>query len=281
MASPRLHVEADFQSGQELALAPAVAHYLGHVLRLQPGDRVRLFNGRDGEWSARIVALGRKEARVELLTALRAQVLSPDLTLLFAPLKKDRTDFVVEKATEFGVSRIQPVITERTQGQNFRVERLQALSREAAEQTERLDLVHIDAPGKLASLIQDWPIDHCILFADEQGDGLPETNDPAEPWGGRAGRALQARHVLEAICKDPATRPDRLALLIGPEGGFSRGERQSLRALPFIRPVSLGPRILRAETASLALLTLIQSFWGDWGPSDNECEQAKPGPPNG
>lgn len=264
MASPRLFVQADFQSGHELALAPAEAHYLGHVLRLQPGHVIRVFNGRDGEWSARIVALGRKQARIEWLSPLRAQVNSRDLTLLFAPLKKDRTDFVIEKATELGVSRIQPVITERTQGQNFRVERLQAFAREAAEQTERLDLVQIATPAKLQALMRDWPIDHFILFADEQGDGLADRNDLAEPWGGRAGRAPPARDVLQAICKDPATRPGRLALLIGPEGGFSPGERQYLRALTFIRPVCLGPRILRAETASVALLTLVQAHWGDW-----------------
>lgn len=228
------------------------AHYLTRVLRLGPGDVVRVFNGRHGEWGASLTASTKSTATLELRERVREQAGVPDLWLLFAPLKKSRTDFVVEKAVELGVAEIRPVITERTDADAVRVDRLQRQAVEAAEQTERLDVPPVRDATKLMAVLNGWDANRVLLFADEAGD------DAERPWGGAAGRAGPIADVLKALADGPA------AILIGPEGGFTTAERAHLRKQSYVRPVGLGPRILRAETAALAALSLWQAIRGDW-----------------
>ncbi len=236
----RLYVEGDLASGLVVGLDSPRAHYLRSVLRLQPGARVALFNGRDGAWTARIEGLGKGWASLtveELMTAQRAE---PDIWLCFAPIKRGRLDFLVEKATELGVSRLQPVITDRTIVERVNLGRLRANVREAAEQCERLTLPEVAEPIGLSALLADWPAERDLLFCAEAG---------------------QARPLADQLCA-----PDnRLlqALLTGPEGGFASRELDLLSSLPFVRPVGLGPRILRADTAALAALSCWQAWRGD------------------
>ena len=251
-ATPRLYVAPDLIAGGDLVLDGDQAHYLTRVMRLGAGDPVRVFNGRHGEWDASLSASTKSTATLQLGPRVREQAGVPDLWLLFAPLKKARTDFVVEKAVELGVAEIRPVLTERTDAETVRVDRLQRLAIEAAEQTERLDVPAIRDAAKLLTLLNGWDANRVLLFADEAGD------DAERPWGGEAGRAMPADEVLRGLPDGPA------AVLIGPEGGFSPSERAHLRKQAFVRPVSLGPRILRAETAALAALALWQSIRGDW-----------------
>lgn len=232
----RLHVEAPLQG--ELGLGADQAHYLSRVLRQGVGDRVRLFNGRDGEVAAEILAVGKREVRVRVVNALRAPYAPPKVTLLFAPLKRHRTATLLEKATELGVARLQPVITARTQHPKMRLERMRAQIVEAAEQTERLDLPEL---GTVLPVLDAVGAMECpVLMGDEAGDA------PA---------------MLATL---ESTAPP-LALLVGPEGGWSPEERAALRAMEGVRAVSLGPRILRADTAAVAMLSLVQAAVGDWG----------------
>jgi len=224
------------------------------VLRLAEGDCFRGFNATDGEWRLRIETKQRKEMHARAEALLRASRPTPDLDLMFAPVKRHATDLIVEKATELGVRRLRPVITQRTIAETVRLDRLNAIAREAAEQTERFDAPSIEAPVALFRVLDGWDPARLLVFADEAGD------DPEAPWGGDRGRAAP---ILEAARARPG-RPAKLALLIGPEGGFTADERRALRALPSVMPVSLGPRILRAETAAIAALSIIQSVWGDW-----------------
>jgi 16S rRNA (uracil1498-N3)-methyltransferase len=251
-ATPRLYVAPDLKGGGEVVLDGDQAHYLTRVLRLGAGDAVRVFNGRHGEFAAELAGSTKSTATLRLAERVREQSGVPDLWLLFAPLKKARTDFVVEKAVELGVAEIRPVLTERTDSETVRVDRLHRLAVEAAEQTERLDVPPVQEAVKLFTLLQTWPSDRVLIYADEAGD------DAERPWGGPAGRANAVADVLRALPGGPA------AVLIGPEGGFSPGERQRLRALSYVKPVSLGPRILRAETAAAAVLSLWQAIRGDW-----------------
>ncbi len=251
-ATPRLYVAPDLVEGGVVVLDGDQAHYLSRVMRLGAGDPVRVFNGRHGEWDASLTASTKSTATLQLGPRVRAQAGVPDLWLLFAPLKKARTDFVVEKAVELGVAEIRPVLTERTDAETVRVDRLQRLAIEAAEQTERLDVPPIRDATKLMPLLSGWDASRVLLFADEAGD------DAERPWGGEAGRAKPADDVLRGMPDGPA------AILIGPEGGFSVAERAHLRKQAFVRPVSLGPRILRAETAAVAALALWQAIRGDW-----------------
>ena len=236
---PRLYIDADFAEGGAVNLPQSQAHYLGSVLRLKVGAGVRVFNGRAGEWLAEITQIAKREAVLTLKTCLRAQASAPDIWLLFAPVKKARTDFIIEKATELGAARIMPVITARTQFSKIRMDRMQAHIIEAAEQTERMDLPRADAPVKLSALLEGWDKTRTLIFADEAGDAVPAAQGLAD-------------------CPAPC------AILIGPEGGFSPTERERLRAQSFVTPISLGPRILRADTAALAALSLWQSMNGDW-----------------
>lgn len=251
-ATPRLYVAPDLVEDGVLVLDGDQAHYLSRVMRLGVGDPVRVFNGRHGEWDATMRASTKSTATLALESRTREQAGVPDLWLLFAPLKKARTDFVVEKAVELGAAEIRPVLTERTDAETVRVDRLQRLAIEAAEQTERLDVPPIRDAARLTTLLSAWDAKRVLLFADEAGD------DAGRPWGGEAGRARPADDVLRGLPDGSA------AILIGPEGGFSATERAHLRKQAFVRPVSLGPRILRAETAAVAVLALWQAIRGDW-----------------
>ena len=237
---PRLFIDAALSSGEMVALSDNQANYILRVMRLGEGSPVRVFNGRDGEWRAAVVPQSGKRASIVPERQSRPQVETLDLTLFFAPLKKARTDFVVEKACELGVRRIQPVMTERTQSSRVRRDRLQSVVIEAAEQTERMDVPEVFDDVPLISALEGWPSSKPLYYCDEAGDARP------------------MREVLSEASDTAA------GILIGPEGGFSPKEREWLRKIEHIQPVTLGPRILRAETAVVAALTLWQSCVGDW-----------------
>jgi 16S rRNA (uracil1498-N3)-methyltransferase len=252
MAEPRLLIESALTVGASLALDEAQARHVGTVLRLEVGDTLRVFNASDGEWRARVSAKSKRGMNVTVENLLREARTVPDLDLLFAPVKRHATDLIVEKATELGVRRIRPVITQRTIAETVRLDRLQSIAREAAEQTERFDAPELLEPLSLAKVLDGWDAARRLIYADEAGD------DADAPWGGDGGRA---QNIADALKSVSATK---LALLIGPEGGFTAEERRLLRMQPFVVPVSLGPRILRAETAVIAALSVIQAAWGDW-----------------
>lgn len=251
MPEPRLLIDQDLRAGAEIALDEAQARHVGTVLRLDVGGILRPFNARDGEWRARVTVREKRSMRVVLESLLRDAAPSPDLDLLFAPVKRHATDLIVEKATELGVRRIRPVITQRTIAETVRLDRLESIAREAAEQTERFDAPEVFEASPLHKALDGWDVTRPLIYADESGD------EAGKAWGGDAGRA---RPIGEAI----SAKSDKLALLIGPEGGFTPEERRMLRSLPYVVPASLGPRILRAETAVIAALSVIQSAWGDW-----------------
>jgi 16S rRNA (uracil1498-N3)-methyltransferase len=263
MANPRLMIDARLTSGAEIALDDAQARHVGTVLRLDAGEALRVFNAADGEWRARVAAKTKRGMSVRVEALLRPARAAPDLDLLFAPVKRHATDLIVEKATELGVRRIRPVITERTITETVRLDRLHSIAREAAEQTERFDAPDICEPLALAKALDGWDAARRLIYADEAGD------EEGAAWGGATGKAApiaQALKVLPAGASPGIAEggPSMLALLIGPEGGFTPEERRMLRSLPYVVPVSLGPRILRAETAVIAALSVIQSAWGDW-----------------
>ena len=237
-AKIRLCVDHPLGPGQAVPLTPEQAHYLFSVMREGPGARVALFNGRDGEWTAEVVAAAKKGGTLTCLGQAAPQLDPPDLWLIFAPIKKERTDFIVEKAAELGCARIVPVQTVFTNSQRIRQDRLQAHALEAAEQCLGTFVPEVTDLVPLRRLLDGWDPARRILWADESLVG------PAETLAGLA--------------------PGPWAILIGPEGGFSEPERARLRALPFVTPVSLGPRILRADTAACAAITLWQSALGDW-----------------
>ncbi|WP_417514012.1 16S rRNA (uracil(1498)-N(3))-methyltransferase [Minwuia sp.] len=246
---PRLHVDTDLKAGGEIALEKDQAHYLRNVMRLGHGATLKLFNGRDGEWRAAIDHVSKSRVDVALLDQVRAQAEEPDLWLLFAPIKGKRVDTIAEKAGELGASEIRPVLTERTVVGRVNTERLAANAREAAEQCERLTLPTVHEPQKLETVIAAWPEDRQLLFADERANAAP---------------------IAEALAQ--CCPGGRWAVLIGPEGGFSPSEQQMIRALPQSVPVSLGPRLLRADTAAFAALALWQAHLGDWRNGDGGFE---------
>ncbi len=239
-AKIRLFVEQPLGTGQAIALSQPQAHYLGAVMRLRAGAEVALFNGRDGEWLARLVEIGKRRAEAECLAQSAPQLDPPDLWLLFAPIRKARTDFIVEKATELGAARILPVQTEFTNAERIRRDRLQAHAVEAAEQCGGTHVPDVTALAQLAQVLGDWPADRALIWCDE---ALAEDGSAPPP---------------------SALPPAPAAILIGPEGGFSPSERARLREVPGIQSLSLGPRILRADTAAVAALTLWQAARGDW-----------------
>ena len=241
---PRLFVPDDLFEDAVIGASPDQAHYLRSVLRFSGGETLKLFNGRDGEWSARLDGVGKGWASIRVLAHERAQTTPPDLHLLFAPVKRARHDFLIQKAVELGVTRLTPVLTARTMVERVKGERLAANAIEAAAQCERLDVPAIDDPQPLGRVLESWPEDRRLMLCAETGTAVPI----AEAVGGPA---------------DP-NRP-RWAILVGPEGGFSDAELASLRHCPFVVPVGLGPRILRAETAALAAIAVWQSVAGDWG----------------
>ncbi|PJI39125.1 16S rRNA (uracil(1498)-N(3))-methyltransferase [Ferrovibrio sp.] len=230
----RLYVTDALGAGGSVMLADDQAHYLRHVLRLEAGQAVALFNGRDGEWRAVIAETGKKGVRLDLAAQLRPQpAAAADIWLCFAPIKQGRIEMIVEKATELGTARLLLVITRRTQMQKVNVERLAAHAREAAEQCERLDVPEVAQAVTLEKLLQDWPQDRRLFVCAERSD---------------------APSLLAAARGDGPC-----ALLVGPEGGFAPEELQQIAILPQVVTVSLGPRILRAETAAIAALAILQS----------------------
>ncbi len=258
MATPRLYLADALLADTQLTLPREQAHYLLSVMRMRAGDDVRVFNGRDGEWRARVERADKREAVLCVHEQLRAQSGAPDLHVLFAPLKKTRTDFAVEKASELGARVIRPVFTRFTQSERVNAERLQSLAREAAEQCERLDLPEIAEPVRLDALLDQWTQREGarrLLFCDEAEGGA------GTPWNASNGAASDALGVLQALRETPATP---WAILIGPEGGFHPDERARLREADFAVSMSLGPRILRADTAVVAAVSLWQAILGDW-----------------
>ena len=241
-AKIRLHVPAAYAPGAEVPLAPEQAHYLANVMRQKPGDTVGVFNGSDGEWAAEIAALTRKGGTVRLVAQTGPHRAPPDVWLLFAPLKKARTDFVAQKATEMGAGLIQPVMTKRTIADRVKLDRLAANTVEAAEQCGLTALPQVREPETLDRLLDGWDASRKLLFCDEAGQG--------------------AAPILTALAGRPRGEP--WAILIGPEGGFDPAEAARLRGLPFVVPVTLGPRIMRADTAAIAALGVWQAVLGDW-----------------
>lgn len=235
----RLFVTSDLSTDARLTLDEGQSRYLAAVMRLATGDLLLVFNGRDGEWRASVEAVGKRAVTLVVEAQARPQAIGPDLDLLVALVKRARLETIVEKAAELGARRIRPVITERTNADHTRVDRLQAIATEAAEQTGRLDVPQVWEPVKLEKLLGTWDEGRSLLFCDEAGDAKP---------------------ALEALAG--ASGP--WAILIGPEGGFSPKERQALREQPFATPATLGPRILRADTAAISALTLWQAAIGDW-----------------
>lgn len=236
----RLFIKSRLEPGAEIALDKDQAHYLGNVLRLKQGENLLLFNGSDGEWCAKLSAIGRKGAQARAEHQTRPQEEGPDLHYLFAPLKRARLDYMAQKATELGVSVLRPVITRHTVAERVKTDRLLANAIEAAEQCGILRVPVVMQPEKLAKLIGAWDANRLLIFADE---AAPHAS-PIE--------ALKAR------------APGPLAVLIGPEGGFEREERAALLAKPFVLPISLGPRVMRADTAAVAALALVNAALGDW-----------------
>ncbi len=250
----RLHVSQPLSEGAAVEPTAEQARYLTAVMRLTPGGELLLFNGRDGEWRAEVAEVSKRGCRLAVQGLARPQAPGPDLDLVIALVKRARLETIVEKATELGARRIRLLITRRTQADHTNVARLTAIATEAAEQTGRLDVPEVLEPVKLDRLLDGWDPGRRLMFCDEAGD------DPGEPWGGAQGRA---RPALEALRGGPA---GPWAVLIGPEGGFAPEERDRLRGLDPVTPVTLGPRILRADTAAISALTLWQAALGDWSP---------------
>ncbi len=248
----RLHVTQPLSQGAAVAPSPEQSRYLTQVMRQAVGDEILLFNGADGEWRARIAEVSKRGCVLTAHERTREQSTGPDLDLVIALVKRARLETIVEKATELGARRIRLVTTRRTNADHTNVSRLQAIAVEAAEQTGRLDVPEVAAPEKLERLLEGWDAGRALMFCDEAGD------DPSEEWGGEHGRAKPALDALRAGRAGP------WAVLIGPEGGFAPEERQRLRGLPHVTPVTLGPRILRADTAAISALTLWQATLGDW-----------------
>jgi len=234
----RLFVPHDLSPGARLDLDEGQSRYLAAVMRQQVGDAVVVFNGRDGEWRARVESVGKRAVALSVEAQTRPHETGPDLDLVVALVKRARLETIVEKAAELGARRVRPVITERTNADHTRVDRLRAIATEASEQTGRLDVPQVLEPMRLERMLADWEPGRRLLFCDEAGDAKP---------------------VLQAVGVGGPW-----AILIGPEGGFSPKERERLRALPFATPASLGPRILRADTAAISALTLWQAAAGDW-----------------
>jgi 16S rRNA (uracil1498-N3)-methyltransferase len=236
----RLFAEADLSAGAAVACTAEQANYLRNVLRLKPGDPVLVFNGRDGEWRARLAETGKRGAALSVDAQVRPQEEGPDIDYLFAPLKRARLDYLVQKATEMGVARLRPVLTRHTTPERVNMQRMRANAIEAAEQCGILRIPELDAPDKLERVVAGWDGARTLIFCDEGS----EERDP-----------------LATLAK---LRPGPLALLIGPEGGFAQAERELLSSKPFVTRIPLGPRILRADTAAVAALALLNAVLGDW-----------------
>lgn len=237
-SAPRLFVTQVLRAGDPVRIEGNPAHYLARVMRAAPDEAVILCDNVTGEWAARVAEVGKRDVILEVAGMLRGREAVPDLWLVPALLKKDRFDLVLEKATELGAARIQPVITRRCVADKLNMERARAITTEAAEQCARTALPELADPVKLVALLADWPQERALFFADEAG-------------GAPAATAFAAH-------SGPA------AILTGPEGGFDDAERAAIRAHPAARPISLGPRILRGETAAIAATALWMGTAGDW-----------------
>jgi 16S rRNA (uracil1498-N3)-methyltransferase len=236
----RLFVEADLTEGAAVVCTPAQANYLRNVLRLRPGDAVLAFNGRDGEWRAELADSGRRAVVLNVRSLARAQEGGPDIDYLFAPLKRARLDYMIEKATEMGVARLRPVLTRRTVAERVNLERMRSHAIEAAEQCGILRLPETCGPEPLERVVAGWDAARPLVFCDED---VPETCP------------------FTALARIP---PGPIGVLIGPEGGFDPAERELLSSQAFVTRISLGPRILRADTAAVAALALVNAVLGDW-----------------
>jgi 16S rRNA (uracil1498-N3)-methyltransferase len=238
--SPRLYVKENLEEGGLIELERGQSHYLTHVMRLKTGDSVLVFNGRDGEWHG-LIETAKRASSLRIGAKTRDQTVAADLHYLFAPLKSGRLDYMVQKAVEAGVSRLQPVITRHGQVARVNLERMTANAVEAAEQCGVLGLPEIAAPVALAGLVAEREARRTLIFCDE---------------------AAEVANPIEALGAVPPGSP--LAVLVGPEGGFAADERALLLKAPNIVRLSLGPRILRADTAAVAVLALVQAVLGDW-----------------
>ena len=242
---PRLFVVDDLGPGLRVALDGDRTHYIKNVMRRSLGDEVGLFNGRDGEWLGRVDTYGRSTTEIALEGQRRPQAASPDVWLVFAPVKRARIDFIAEKATELGASVLWPVMTRRSEASRVNVERLTNIAIEAAEQTERLDVPQVRDAVQLDKMLAEWPHDRTLFVCAEAGAAQP---------------------IAEAVS---AHRSSPAGFLIGPEGGFAQAELDALRKLPFVVAVGLGPRLLRAETAAVVALACWQAVAGDGAVADS------------
>lgn len=238
--TPRLYVTAPLASGAAVVLKDQQAHYLLHVMRLKQGATFRLFNGADGEWLAEIVATGKRDLTLRCDRKLRDPSRPPDIDYIFAPLKHARLDYLAQKATEMGAGRLRPVITRRTIAERINIDRLRSNAIEAAEQCNLVGLPEVLEPQPLDALLSGWDRPRRLIWCDE-------------------GMALG--NPLAALSR---FQPGPLAVLVGPEGGFTSEEQVLLRAQDFVYPISLGPRVVRADTAAVAALALVQAVLGDW-----------------
>ena len=239
-SSQRLFVDLPLTEGAIISCDREQTNYLKNVLRAKTGDQLLVFNGRDGEWAAEIIKLAKRSMQLALVRRARLQEFGPDIDYLFAPLKRARLDYMVQKATEMGVRRLQPVLSERTIARRVNLERMAANAVEAAEQCGILHIPEVVEPTSLVATLDDWQESRRLIFCDESADHM----SPVES--------------LTQLMSGP------LAVLTGPEGGFSPEERQLLRSKPFVTPIWLGPRIMRADTAAVAALTLVNALLGDW-----------------
>lgn len=238
--SERLFVDAALAPGIRFAATPEQVNYLRNVLRLDAGAALLVFNGRDGEWKAHLADVGKRSVMIEIDEQTRAQSGGPDLVYLFAPLKRSRLDYMVQKATEMGVARLSPVLTQHTIAERVNTERMRANVIEASEQCGVLRVPVVDEPKKLTAVLEGWDADRTLIFCDEDAD----LADPVA--------------ALKQVSRGP------LAVLIGPEGGFSEAERALISSKTYTKPISLGPRIMRADTAAVAALALVNAVLGDW-----------------
>ncbi len=242
-SAPRLFVDARIVAGAAITISGNQAHYLGKVMRVAAGDAVILCDDQSGEWACAVTSVSKREVVLEPRENLRPREDVPDLWLCPALLKKDRFDLVLEKSTELGIGAIHPVLTRRCVADKLNLERARTVTIEAAEQCARTALPSLEAPQKLEAMLRDWPQNRTLFFADETRDAVPAT------------KAFNAAQT-------PA------ALLIGPEGGFDDEERAMLLAHPMVTPITLGPRILRGETAAIAAISLWMGTKGDWSNAD-------------
>lgn len=239
MANIRLFIEDNIALNNTLTIEEKQAHYLINVMKQRVGNVIQLFNNKDGEFDAEIINVSKKNVEVLITKKTKDYSVSPDIWLLFAPLKKDQTDFVIQKATELGVRKIIPTITSRTNSEKVRIERFISQSIEAAEQCRRVDLPEISPAISLEKILQSWDKERTLYFMDETGKGI---------------------NIIKAF----STKSPKSAILVGPEGGFDKKELEILEKLDYTQGVTMGNRILRAETAVVAAISCWQAISGDW-----------------